>query len=242
VVTSLQTLSGQLSTDAGDFATTVSNLNAAVNGDNGVLASDKKELDSIQGKIDGAIAGIVLSGLAIVGGSFMIAVGGIADFVTAGTTTPLVVGGIGIVAGGISGEVASAITLKNLNDQKAALLRDEANLTEEVKLATGISSGYQSLNTQVTNAVTAATQMATAWSFLGDDLGSMITDLQNGIQSAGQIRTLWLTAANTEVATVITQIGTIQSQMAGVTSIVAQPGQTVGEALVAAAEQQKLAA
>jgi hypothetical protein len=37
---------------------------------------------------------------------------------------------------------------------------------------------------------------------------------------------------------VITQIATIQSQMAGVTSIVAKPGQTVGQALVAAAEQQ----
>jgi non-hemolytic enterotoxin B/C len=238
VTTSLQTLSGELSTDAGSFATTVTELNTAVNGDNGVLASDKSELDSIQGKIDGAIAGIVLSGLAIVGGAFMIAVGGIADFVTAGTTTPLVVGGIGIVASGIGGEVASAITLKNLNDEKAKLLRDEANLTAEVKLATGISSGYQSLNNQVSSAVTAATQMANAWEFLMDDLGSMITDLHNGIQSAGQIRTLWLTAANTEVQTVITQIATIQSQMAGVKSIVAKQGQTIGQALVAAAEQQ----
>jgi hypothetical protein len=238
VATTLQTLSGELSTDAGAFATTVTELNTAVNGDNGVLASDKSELNSIQGKIDGAIAGIVISGLAIVGGAFMIAVGGIADFVTAGTTTPLVVGGIGIVASGIGGEVAAAITLKNLNDEKAKLLRDEANLTAEVKLATGISSGYQSLNSQVSSAVTAATQMVTAWDFLMDDLGSMITDLQNGIQNAGQIRTLWLTAANTEVQTVITQIATIQSQMAGVTSIVAKPGQTVGQALVAAAEQQ----
>lgn len=237
VVTSLQTLHDNLTTDAASFAKTVSDLNTAVNGDNGILDADNKELSSIQGKIDGAIAGTVLSGLAIVGGSFMIAVGGIADFVTAGTTTPLVVGGIGIVAGGISGEVASAISLKNLNDEKADLLSQEAKLTDEVKLATGISSGYQSLLNQVKGAVDAATQMENAWEFLSSDLGNMISDLQNGVQNAGQIRTLFLTAANTEVQTVIADIRTIKGQMDGVTVIVAPVGQTVGEALVAAAQQ-----
>ncbi|MEA2206556.1 MAG: non-hemolytic enterotoxin [Blastocatellia bacterium] len=237
VITSLKTLHDNLTGDTASFAATVSELNSAVNGDNGILASDDKELSSIQGKIDGAIAGIVTSGLAIIGGGFMIAVGGIADFVTAGTTTPVVVGGIGIVLAGAGGEVASAITLKSLNDQKAKLLTEESTLKAEVKLATGISNGYQSLLTQVKSAVEAATQMESAWEFLRSDLGNMISDLQNGVQNAGQIRTLFLTAANTEVQTVITDINTIKGQMAGVTTIVAQPGQTVGEALVAAARQ-----
>lgn len=237
VVVSLQTLHSNLTTDAASFEKTVSDLNAAVNGDNGILASDNKSLSDIQGKIDGAIAGVALSGLAIAGGVFLICVGAITDFVTAGTTTPAVVGGIGIVVSGIGGEVASAITLKNLNDQKASLLTEEANLTAEVKLATAISGGYQSLLNQVKGAVDAATAMENAWNFLKDDLGSMISDLQNGVQNAGQIRTLFLTAANTEVQTVIADINTIKGQMAGVTSIVAQPGQTVGEALVAAAQQ-----
>jgi len=237
VVASLQTLHDNLTTDTASFSTTVSELNSAVNGDNGILKADDKELSSIQGKIDGAIAGIVTSGLAIVGGSFMIAVGGIADFVTAGTTTPLVVGGIGVVSAGIGGEVASAITLKSLNDEKAKLLTEKSTLTAEVKLATGVSSAYQSLSNQIKNAVEAATQMENAWEFLSSDLGTMISDLKNGIQSVGQIRTIFLTAANTEVQTVITDIDTIKGQMAGVTTIVAQPGQTVGEALVAAAKK-----
>ncbi len=237
VVTSLRNLHGNLTTDTGSFAKTVGDLNNAVNGDNGVLASDDKELGSIQGKIDGAIAGIVTSGLSIIGGSFLIAVGAIADFVTAGTTTPAVVGGIGIVAAGIGGEVASSITLANLNNQKAKLLTEEATLTAEVKLATSISSGYQSLLNQVKSAVDAATEMENAWEFLSSDLGSMINDLQNGILNAGQIRTIFLTAANTEVQTVITDINTIKGQMAGVTVVVAKPGQTVGEALIAAVQQ-----
>jgi len=237
IVNSLQSLHSQLSADAGTFTTVVSELNSAVSGDNGVLDSINQQLSSIQHKIDGAIAGIVVSGLAIVGGSFMIAVGGIADFVTAGTSTPLVVGGIGVLAGGIAGEVASAITLRNLNDAKANLLTEEATLTAEVKLATGIGSAYQSLSSQVSNAVTAATQMANAWSSLASDLGSLISDLQNGITTTALARQIFLTAANTEVQTVITDINTIKGQLAGVTNVVPRPGQTVGQALVAAAQQ-----
>ena len=241
VVLALQGLDTNLTKDAASFKATVTDLNAAVNGDNGVLASDDKELASLQGKIDGAIAGIVLSGLAIVGGAFLICVGAITDFVTAGTTTPAVVGGIGIVVSGVSGEVASAIALKNLNDQKAKLLNQESSLRAEVKLATSISSGYQSLGTQVRNAVEAATAMENAWGFLASDIGDMISDLANGIQNAGYIRTLFLTAANTEVQTVLADIKTIKGQMAGLTSIVAPQGQTVGQALVAAV-QERLAA
>ncbi len=242
VTTSLQTLVGALTADTTSFATTVSELNAAVNGDHGVLTSINGQLSTIQGQIDGAIAGTVVSGLTIVGGGFLIAVGSVAEFVTAGTSTSLVLAGVGIAAAGVGGEVASAITLKNLNDEKANLLTEEANLTAEVKLATGISNGYQSLGNQVTAAVTAATQMENAWSSLSADLGAMISDLQNGVTNAGTLRTIFLTAANTEVQTVITDITTIKGQLAGVTNIVAAPGQTVGEALVAAAQAQAKAA
>jgi non-hemolytic enterotoxin B/C len=241
VVASLTTLHANLTSDSAAFATTVSELNTAVSGDNGVLDSINNQLSSIQGDIDGAIAGIVVSGLTIVGGGFMIAVGGIAEFVTAGTSTALVLGGVGLVATGIGGEVASAITLKNLNDTKANLLAQAAELTAEVKLATGISSSYQSLVGQVNNAVQAATAMENAWNSLSSDLGSLISDLQNGVQNADTLRTIFLDAANTVVKTVVTDISTIKGQLAGVTTIVAQPGQTVGQALVAAAQQKAAA-
>lgn len=237
VLTTLQTLQSNLNTDAASFAGTVSDLNTAVNGDDGVLASVRTELNSIQGKIDGAIAGIVTSGFLIVGGGFMIAVGSVADFVTAGTSTPLVVGGIGVLAAGTAGEVGSAVMLGTLNDQKARLLQETASLTAEVQLALGISSAYQSLSAQVTAAVTAATQMESAWSFLSGDIGNMISDLNSGSLSTGEIRTLFLTAANTAVQTVLTDSNIIKGQMAGVTTIVAPPGQTVGQALAAAAQQ-----
>ena len=238
VLSSLQTLHSNLTTDAAAFAGFVVSLNAAVNGDQGILASDKTELDTLQSKIDGAIAGIVLSGLAIVGGVFMVAVGGIADFVTAGTSTPLVVAGLVVVVAGVGGEVASAIILNSLNDQKAKILLRDSSLKSEVTLASGISSGYTSLGNQLKLAVDAASAMENAWNFLSNDLGSLIGDLNKGIINDGILQKMFLTAANTAVQTVISDVTIIKSQMTGVAVVPVAAGQTVGQAMIAAVNKQ----
>lgn len=211
VVAKLKTLRDNLSKDSAAFAGTVNDLNTAVNGDNGVLQSDDKTLSDIQGKINGAISAAVLSGLTVIGGVFMICVGAIEDFVTAGTTTPLIVGGIGVVIAGVAGEAGSVVALVTLSNQKSTLLHEEEKLKEEVKLALGMRSAYQSLSNQVNAAVEAAGQMQAAWEFLQSDLGSMINDLTNGISNVGTIRTLFLTGANTFVATILTDINTIKT-------------------------------
>ena len=237
VVVMITGLHDNLTTDAAAFAKIVAELNAAVKGDGGVLDSINDELGSIQSKIDGAIAGIALSGLAIMGGVFMIAVGGIADFVTAGASTPLVVAGIAVVAAGIGGEVASALTLKSLNDEKANLLQQKSTLKAEVQLATGIGTAYQSLGGQVKRAVAAATDMKNAWSFLGSDLDTLVSDLDKGITNVGKVRELFLTAADKEVGTVIKDISVIKNQMRNTIMVPVPAGTTVGDAIVEAARK-----
>lgn len=216
IVTSLSTLNTNLGNDTASFSSTVSNLNAAVNGDNGVLDSINSNISTIDSQIAGCIAGTALSALAIVGGGFMIAVGGIAEFVTAGTSTALVLGGVAVVALGVGGEVASAITLSNLYKEKAGMLQQKSSLTSEVNLALGISSAYTQLKNQGVSAMNAATQMQNGWTSLTADLGSMASDLQNGILSTDAVRTLWLTGANNLVPTILTDVATIKAQMAGV--------------------------
>ena len=83
----LNTFHSKMTTDVSLFATIVKDLNSAVNGDNGVLESIDGQLGILQGEINGAIAAVLVSGLSIIGGIFMI---------TAGITTPLIVGGIGM--------------------------------------------------------------------------------------------------------------------------------------------------
>lgn len=214
--TLLTSLNTELGTDATSFNNTVTKMNIAVNGDNGALIELEKTLSSIDGKIAGCISGTVISGLAIVGGVFMVAVGSIAEFVTAGTSTPLVLGGIAIVSAGIGGEIASAITLSNFLKQKENILMSKNQLKSEVTLAQGISTAYGSLSMQVTGAMNAATAMSNGWNSLSSDLDSLANDLQSGIISTDTARLLFLTASNNLIPTIKQDINTIKYQMAGV--------------------------
>jgi hypothetical protein len=242
IVSNIQAFHSEISTDAQSFNTTVTELNTVVGGDNGVLSSINGELSSLQKQIDGAIAGIVISALTIVGGVFVICVGAVADFVTAGTSTGAVIGGVGIVAAGVAGEAGSITALVSLNNQKASLLREETQLTDEVKLATAVGNGYTSLVNQVNNALTAASSMANAWESLVSDIGSLISDLNSGITSADAVRQLFLAAANGEIQNVLTDLQTIKTQMAGVTVNQATSGQTVSDVIAKTAAAASKAA
>lgn len=228
IVTLLRTLNTGLTGDVASFTKTLTQLNIAVTGDNGVLASMDSQIDDIQSKINGAITGTVLSGLAIVGGSIMILVGALAEAVTGGLATALVVGGAAVLIAGIGGEAASGIALAGLLDQKANLITRESALRTEVQFALGMKAGFSDLKDQVTTAVQAATAMQNAWTFLEDDLGNLAGDLNKGIIGTDVIRTLWLNTANKAVGPVQTDIATIKQQMAGTTLRVAPKGTTIG--------------
>jgi non-hemolytic enterotoxin B/C len=218
---------GDLTTDVASFASVVSALNAVVNGDNGVLQDLERQSADIQGKIDGCIAGIVVSGLAIVGGAFMVAVGAIADFVTAGTTTPLIIAGVAVIAAGAGGEVAASLTLAGLQKAQASILTQKAQLAEEVRLAQGMSVGYASLRDGAREAVQAAGAMQNAWQYLSSDLGALSDDLEKGIKSTDVVRKLFLNAAGTVVKTVVVDTEIIKTQMTGVQNFTAQSGSKI---------------
>jgi hypothetical protein len=241
VVTSLQSLRTGISTDASNFNSYVTKLNAAVNGDNGVLSSINDQLGSIDGKIAGAAVGVALSGLAIAGGVFMVLVGSIAEFVTAGTSTPLVVAGVGVIAAGVGGEVGASIALANLLQLKGDLLSQKSQLTSEVNLATGISSGFKSLADGATAAVQATQEMANAWSLLGDDLGSLVNSLTKGQTTVDALRTLFVTAAQGNVKTVQQDVITIKGQLTGVQTKI-NPNAPVSQAITDQVAKLRLAA
>jgi len=212
-------LNEDLLTDSRNFQTVVVNLNTKVQGNNGVLAELNNEIDKINSAINGAIAGIVLGGLLVVGGAFVTAVGAVANFVTAGTSSIAVIGGVAIMVAGAAGITAGSIVLHNSLNARQELYQKRTNLNSEVLLATQIGNGYKGLQVQAANAVTAATQMSNAWDALTSDLGSLISNLDKGITSGDDIRQLWLTAANSTVKTVLTDVNTIKAQMAGVSSL-----------------------
>lgn len=216
-----------LSNDSAGFAADINNLNELVDGDNGLLHSLSDQVSDIKSKIDGCIAGIAVSGLLIVGGVFMAVVGAVADFVTAGTSTPLVAGGIAIAAAGVGGMTASCIIMSKLSGELGDLYTQQSQLTNEVKLATNVSSIYDSLKTQCNSAATAATSMSNAWGLLAGDLSSIQSDLGNTL-TVPVLYSTWVAAAQDVAKNGVQQdIKAIKTQMTGVQNIVLPPGTTV---------------
>ncbi|CAG23340.1 HBL/NHE enterotoxin family protein [Photobacterium profundum] len=226
----IQDLHSNLAVDSSSFSTTVDNLNNVLNGDKGVLSTLKNELGSIQGKISGAIAGMAVSGFVIMGGVFIILIGSVADFITAGTSLPIVFGGVAMLVSGVSGEVGSAITFATLNNAKNKLISEEVQLADEVKLSLLMSTAYEEYVTQLHAAMTASTTMANAWQFLISDIEQYENDLSSGIMSpADFLRTMFLGLANEEAKAILKDINNIKKQMTGVRTVVAKPGQTISQ-------------
>lgn len=238
VLNSLQTLNGQLTADTAAFAQIVYNLNQVMKGDNGVLDSIATELGSIDSQVAAAIVGAVFGGLAVAGGVFMIVVGAVAEFVTVGTSTELVIGGVLTTVAGIGSTAAAIISIVDLYKKKAALLTEQSLLNAEVNLVAGVTSAYNQLSAQVSDATDAAEAMQTAWSSLNVDLSTMISDLQNGILTTGELRTMFLQQTNADIKTLITDIQVIKEQMAGVKSVVLPEGETLISQLAALASSQ----
>ena len=240
IVSQLKSLSDEMNMDSANFRTIVIDLNARVEGDNGALADLDNNLKIIQKHIDGVITAVVISGLAIIGGIFAMVGGAVLMPEAPEVSTELFAGGFGVLAMGTGGAVVSAAILQALCDEKVEVFREESTLKAEVKLAGGISQSYASLTNQVAIAVMAATNMSNAWTSLSADLGSMIKDLENKIVSAGEIRTLFLAAANTAIKTVLSDIQIIKVQMSGVQYNIAKKGETVSEAIAAVVEGNQL--
>ena len=227
----LSALSEELSSDTGNFNQIVTDLNTALNGNNGVLDSNRKQIASLDTKIAGEESGIVLSFVGLIGGVISIFIGAFADIVTGGAATGMVLSGAITVCSSIVGEGASIAELVGDMKLKATLVTEDDELKAEVKLAHGISSGYQSLASRVGLAVTAAENMSNSWTSLSSDLSNLVSDLNNGIMSADEVRALFLNTADAEIATVIQDVDTIKTQMDGISTVTASPGQTIFDIL-----------
>ncbi|MEV6909755.1 HBL/NHE enterotoxin family protein [Amycolatopsis sp. NPDC051071] len=238
VATQLQTLRDGFTTNSAAFNEYSRDLAAIVDGDHGVLKSLDDQLSGIDGKIGGAITGVVLSGLAIAGGVLMVGVGALAEPVTGGLSTALIIGGVAVAAAGIGGEVAASLTLAKLLDLKSNLLQEKAKLKAETTLAAGLRSGLGNLATAASSAATATQGMVNAWSLLGDDLGGLAKDVQKGQTTVDGLRLLFTHAAENAVKTTQQDIAIIKGQLTGVRTSVdtkATPGDLIRSHVAAAA-------
>lgn len=236
VVTDLQGLRDAFARNSSDFHTFSQELTVTVKADTGMLASIEKDLSGIDSKIGGAIAGVVLSGLAVAGGVIMVGVGALATVVTGGAATALVVGGVALTAVGVGGEVGASIALAKLLDMKSNLLREKAKLNVQVAFASGLASGMDGLAGSATSASSATQDMANAWTLLDNDLGDMVTSLKKGQVESDAVRTLFATAAQNAGKTVRADVDVIRKQLTGARTTV-DTTKTAGELIRATAAE-----
>jgi non-hemolytic enterotoxin B/C len=233
VVINLGILNTNIAADAAAFAQIVKDLNTFMDGDNGTLESLRKDLENLDSQIGGAITGIVFGSIGVALGVFMIVVGAVADLVTAGASSELVIGGVGVLVTGIGGIAGSAILLDNLYSQKASIIREQSSLTNEVNFALGASTAYKQLYNNTGAALEAVQQMQNAWNTIVGDLDNLIQDLQNGIiTDVDKLRQLFLAAADSDLKAVLEDIQIIKKQMSGVQKKDAPKDETIGQYLL----------
>lgn len=204
--------------DVSNFKTASQACTDLITGDKGELQEIKAQVSSIDGKIGGAAAGVGLSGLAIIGGVFMILVGSIATFFTAGTSTPLVVAGGILTATGAAGMVASSVVLAGLIKEKGDLLRREATLNSYAALMEGCKSNMNLLYTGAQDATAKLTTMKTSWEFLSSDL-KKVKEALDGAQQYSELPFIvqdFFATAEKQWKDVGKDIDAIKGQMAGV--------------------------
>lgn len=218
VQTSLAGFQTRLNVDISNFNTASNTANTVIGGDQGAIAELGRQIDDMDKRIAGAATGVALSGLTIIGGALMIAVGGIAGFITAGTSTPLVVAGVAVVVVGAAGLTASSIVLSQLIDAKAGLITQRATLDADLKFLTNFRSTMTTLGTAATDAATQINNMSNAWGLLSGNLGNVVGSIQQARDYAQLpvVVQAYLNTAGAQWQDVRNSTRTITQQMTGV--------------------------
>ncbi|MGN7612316.1 HBL/NHE enterotoxin family protein [Magnetococcales bacterium HHB-1] len=222
-----------IANDSKDMKGSRNKLITITQGDKGIIKSLDGQIDQLSTNIGYAIGGAALSAVAVIGGGFLVAVGTVSSFVTAGTSAPIAITGGALVVAGVGGAVASGIALSNMIKKKNELVSQRAQIKEEVKIATlQIDSINQMIN-KADNAVNATQQMVNAWAFLQHDLEDYIKDVERG----QWLPTVYFRKVATDVNKIITDVDTIKKQLTGVT-VISEPNRNLSEIVKETAEKQ----
>lgn len=206
----IKELQSNLRNDSSVFGQIFIDLNEVVNGDSGALAQLKKDIESINNTIDGQIATIVVSGIAIAGGGIMIGVG----FCT--STLPAMLGGVGIIAGGSVALTVAGTGLHTSLEKRDDLISSKVVLTNEVKLAATLSACYNSLQNQCESAISAASQMAGAWGSMVQNLDDLSDALRDGLMTTDEVQQQFFIIANNEVNQILADSENMKRNITGV--------------------------
>jgi hypothetical protein len=176
--TQIQNFQAALSESSKNFDSALKQLQQAYAGKDGILSQLDAQIDQLHTAIARDATLITLSCITTIGGGLMIAAGSIGEFITAGTSTELVLAGIATTAAGITGIAGSSADLnakvKELGHVTSLKSQDE-QMYAVVK--TAISS-VSLLSTKCSDAVISADNLSNMWSGLKSELDALRNDVR----------------------------------------------------------------
>jgi hypothetical protein len=220
VVEDLTKFQKQVAEDAALYQGVVDELNTLIDGEKGLLKEYEDKLKTIENSITEMSLLIAGGALAILSGAFLIAVGTISSFVTAGTSMKIAAVGGAIVLGGIAATAGGSISLANLLDQKSALVNSINTVKQQAKVAREYVTTFGDLRQGATDSVQAAQQMINGWNQLAADLKSLY-DLLSETSSADDIslaQEIFAPSIDEQMNSIMGKTDIISAQMAGVTT------------------------
>jgi non-hemolytic enterotoxin B/C len=218
VVEDLTKFQKQVAEDAALYQGVVDELNTLIDGEKGLLKEYEDKLKTIENSITEMSLLIAGGVLGILSGAFLIAVGTISSFVTAGTSLPIAAVGGALLLGGIGATANGSVALAGLLDQKSALVKSINTVEREVKLAREYVTAFGDLRRGAHDSTKAAEAMHSTWQTLALDLKSLYDVLSVNSSDIYAAQYFFASSIDGQMNSIINSVNIIHGQMGGVTT------------------------
>ena len=220
--------------DAYSFKAIVNNLNDAVSGDRGKLASYQNQLSMIEDKIITEMTVSISASFTLSFGTLMIILGKVTNFKFAKQLkVPLMFGGIGMVVGSMGAIVTSTVVSSLWAAEKKKIVIEKVQLETELKFTAAISETYASLTKKIDGTCVVAKKMVGVWGILSRDLEEIIANLKSGLMSKGDAQKVIFKILNLKVNHLINDVENIKEQMTNVNIFKNKEGLELSKAIIA---------
>jgi hypothetical protein len=218
VAEGLKKFEKQVADDTAFYQGIVDELNALINGEEELLHRYQTQLKKIEEEI--IPSSILVAGgvLGILSGAFLIAVGTISSFVTAGTSLPIAAVGGALLLGGIGSTAKGSVALAGLLDQKSALVKSINTVEREVKLAREYVTAFGDLRRGAHDSTKAAEAMHSTWQTLALDLKFLYDVLSVNSSDIYAAQYFFASSIDGQMNSIINSVNIIHGQMGGVTT------------------------
>ena len=221
--TSLSSQKESLISTNNEFNKNTNDLNTLMGGDSSILASNQQQISSIDNDCFNQELLPIPDILEFSSELFAFYIGPLVNNLS-----------VDILAGGIICQliIANSTFLLGINEKRVIIqLLLKNSLNNEIKLANGIFAGLKAMETRMTAAVNITMDLSNIWPILSANLKEIINELQEGMMTVNDVKSLFTESADKSISTIIQNTTVLVNNMNSIKKTVAAPGETLFEIL-----------